>query len=583
LAALVPLRVRRTAAAETMLLSLTIRNFVLIEDAEIDLPAGLTALTGETGAGKTLLTQALELLLGERAEEGMVGPRGEEALVQGVFELGPQEISRLPAELVDLCDLEPGQLIVTRRLHRGGRNRAFLGETAVTLQSLGGVVGSLLAFSGQHEHRRLLHPWYQREVLDAFAGSEAADLLTRYRLAYDEVRRLTALLAERRAAAEGDARERELLRFQVTELAAAAPDADEEAALAREQRRLSRAEELAQAATASAALLGGEGEEPDVSSLLASARSRLASLAGVDDELDASASALLEAEALIEEAARSLRRYSENVEVDPGRLSQVEERLRLYIDLARKYGVAPGELADLLEGLREVLTELDGRREDLSTLEDRRRQTEDEARELAARLSAIRQAAAPVLQAAVETELEALDMPGTDFSVAVRSRADRELGPSGTDEIEFFLSANPGLPARPLARSASGGELSRVLLGLKAALRGIEGTETVVFDEIDAGIGGRTAIAVGRKLWELGRENQLLVVTHLPQVAAFADHHLLIEKSQPGQTAATRLRPLDERGALEELCRMMGGEPGDPGALEHARRLRDRAAAGLLD
>lgn len=570
-----------------MLASLSIRNFVLIEDAVLEFGPGLTVLTGETGAGKTLLTQALELLLGERAAEGLVGAAGEEALIQGVFELTPRELARVPLEVAELAGLSvdsasPTELIASRRLHRTGRNRAFLNGAAVTLASLQQALSGLLAFSGQHEHRRLLEPGYQRQVLDAFVGEEAAAVFTAYGQAYREVREAEALLAAARDSAGQRAQERELLGFQVGELEDAALSLEEEAELLREQRRLSRAEELATVAAQAAALIRGEGGGGDILGLLGLVRGRLGSLCGVDEELDQAAGLVVDASELLTDAARQLSSYADRVEVDPARLSAVEERLGLYNDLSRKYGGSTRAAVAFLESGSERLRELQAYEEDLSSLEARRGEAAGRALELATRLSELRRQAAPQLQLAIETELAGLGMGETCILVEVRSR-EGELGPAGADEVEFLFAPNPGLPARPLARTASGGELSRALLSIKAALAGLEGGETLVFDEIDAGIGGRTATAVGRKLWELSRENQLLVVTHLPQVAAFSRHHFLIQKDTSPAGTVTRLLALDQEASLEELCRMMGGEPGDHVALEHARGLRDRAAAGLLD
>lgn len=567
-----------------MLVSLGIRNFVLIEDASLDVAQGLTCLTGETGAGKTLLTQALGLLRGERAEDGLVGEGGDDALIEAVFEVSAGEVDTLPRETVELAGLAPGELVATRRLHRSGRNRCFLNGVSVTLGVLGDVVGGLVSFSGQHEHRRLLEPDYQRVVLDAFAGPAVAGVREEYGAAWAEAREAGRLLADQETSRAQSAQERELLGFQVAELETAALSVSEEEALVVEQRVLARAEELVLRALEAAECLRSDGEGAAASSLLAQARGRLGSVAGVDPAIDEVLVSLEEAAYAVDEAARGLRSYADRVVVDPGRLASVEERLRTYADLARKYGGSTASAVEHLRAGRERLGALEAAADDMADLVRRRDAAGSRSLELAGRLTTLRREAAPHLQRAIEQQLTDLGMPETRVAVQISSTEGFALlSQAGADTVEFLLAPNPGLPLRPLARTASGGELSRTLLAIKAALAGLERPETLVFDEIDAGIGGRTATAVGRKLWQISRDCQAVVVTHLAQVAAYAERHYLIDKQvQEGQTV-TRLVALDAAASLEELSRMMGGEPADPGALAHARTLRDRARSGLID
>ncbi|GAB4250635.1 MAG: DNA repair protein RecN [Thermoleophilia bacterium] len=567
-----------------MLISLSIRNFVLIEDAVLELAPGLTVLSGETGAGKTLLTQALGLLLGERAADGLVGEAGDEATIEAVFALQPEDLSGLDPDTAELLDLAGGELVATRRLHRTGRNRCYLNGTAVTLATMAEVLGGLVSFSGQHEHRRLLEPAYQRVVLDAFAGEHAQALLREYRVAWEHAREAARRLKEEEQVRDARDRERELLTFQVEELRAAALSPEEEGNLEAEQRLLARAEEVLRAGSEAAALLRAEDDTPDVGSLLAAVRSRLTSLGGLGPDLDAAAAEVEEAAYLLDDAAHRLRAFLAGVQIDPGRLREVEERLLVYSELARKYGGSTEAALAFLEEKRQRLAELEQAESDLASLVRDHQAWSARALELAAALTSAREQAAPRLEQAVEIQLRDLGMSEARLLVVVESRPGWDgLGPTGADTVEFQLAAHPGLPARSLARTASGGELSRTLLAIKCALAGLEGGETLVFDEIDAGIGGRTATAVGRKLWELSRQSQLVVITHLPQVAAFAERHVLIEKQSRADTAVTRVTALDPEAAARELSRMMGGEPGDPAALAHARTLRDRAATGLID
>ncbi|MHB9148843.1 MAG: DNA repair protein RecN [Thermoleophilia bacterium] len=567
-----------------MLISLSIKDYVLIEDAALELGPGLTVLSGETGAGKTLLTQALGLLLGERAADGLVSEQSEEALIQGVFELSDAQVGAVAEDTRDLLDLQPGELVATRRLSRAGRNRCFLNGISVPLGVLSEALGDLISFSGQHEHRRLLKPSHQLEVLDAFAGPDQERDLREYRTSWTDARDLEARLRLLLAGTREREREAELLRFQVEQLEAAALDVGEERELEAEQRRLSRIEEMAGACAGAASLLRMEDVGSDAAGLVSTARSRLSAFEGLDSSLDESVAALSEAGGLIDEAVRSLRSLVASLEPDPARLNTVDERLQVYAEMGKKYGGTTEAAVAYLVEASQRLGVLEASESDAGETAERlaecRRRCVGSARALSDR----RADAADRLQAAIRPQLIDLGMDDGSVIVALETaEAWDDLAPTGADTVEFQLVANRGLPPRSLARTASGGELSRVLLAVKTALLGYEQAETVVFDEIDAGVGGMTATAVGAKLKEISAKSQVIVVTHLPQVAAFADRHYVIRKEVTADRTVTRLEPLDEAGAVQELCRMMGGAPGDPGAIAHARSLRDRATAGLID
>jgi len=569
-----------------LLASLSIRNFVLIEDASVGFGPSLTVLTGETGAGKTLLTQALGLLMGERAPEGLVGNLRDDALLEAVFELSEREALLVPEEIREFANVEAGDLIASRRLSRSGRNRCFLNGVTVPLAHLGAALGGLIAFSGQYEHRRLLEPEYQRDVLDAFAGAGAE--VHEYRAVFRATVEAGRRLAEADAAREEHTRERELLEFQVAELRQAALSQTEEEELLAEQRLLARAEEMKAGLSAAAHLLNTEGIGPaegaDCLSSASRARALAAPFEGLDATLDEQIAALNDVYFRMAEVARDLRRFAESTVVDPARLGEVEARLRLYTDLGRKYGGSTAAAVEFLCAGEERLVFLEEQQEDIGRLTEERRKGVERCLELALSLSSRRNGAATRLEEVVERELADLDMAASRVIVKVNDRDDWEgLSDFGGDTVEFLLASNPSLPPRPLARIASGGELSRTLLAVKCALLGVEGPETLVFDEVDAGVGGLTALSVGKKLKELAQANQVIVITHLPQVAAFADEHYRIEKSVVGSGTVTRLTRLDAEAALRELSRMMGGRPDDEGALAHARALRDRAASGLLD
>ena len=565
-----------------MLASLSIRNFVLIEDAVLEFSDGLTALTGETGAGKTLLTKALGLLMGERAEDGLVGSSGDEALIQAVFVLDAALLGQVPEDLRDLAGLDgPGEVIVTRRLGKAGRNRCYVNDAAVTLAAMGSLAGGLLSFAGQHEYRRLLDPAYQLAVLDKWAGGETLDLSARYRAAFAAAKESSHLLEESLRARNERLREIELLRFQTAELAAAGLSLEDEATLQTEQRVLSRAEDLQRNLGLAAELLNSDTSDSDAAELIGQAGGLVGGLSAVDPEVEAFAATIREAHYGLTELSRELRHYVDRVNVDPARLQTVDDRLRLYTDLARKYGGSTPAAVDYLESSVDRLGNLEQGEEDLTRLQERSEAGKALAAELAAALTEARRKAAPALERAVADQLAGLGMVSAVMTVSQVSRAGWEgLRDSGADSVELLLAANPGQPPRSLAKTASGGELSRVLLGLKCALAGAGGDETLVFDEIDAGIGGRTAVAVAQKLRELAERSQVVVITHLSHVAALATRHYAIEKSNDGGGATTRLSLLEGPAVVEELCRMMGGSLDDAEAMAHARDLRERAVGG---
>jgi DNA repair protein RecN (Recombination protein N) len=572
-----------------VLASLSIRNFVLIEDAVLEFEPGLNVLTGETGAGKTLLTRALGLLMGERAEDGLVGQAGPEAVIQAIFQLNRAETEDLPAHVTEMIGpLDSGELIITRRLGREGRNRCYVNDTAVTLALLGSAVGGLLSFAGQHEYRRLLDPSYQLSVLDQWAGADVTELAGEYAAAFRRSREAGRLLEQSRKNEASRRREIELLRFEVGELSAAHLSLEEEAALVSELRLLSRAEEILTSTALAAESLradgAGDAERPDAAHLVTQAIAHLSGLAGVDPSLDRTLASLTELHYQIVDIARELHSYVDCVSVDPERLETVNTRLRLYMDLGRKYGGSTEAAVKRLAEAKERLESLEFSEDDLVRLEEERAAQAARAVELAQLLGQRRREAAPRLEESVAAQLSDLGMPSAALRIDVRSSYEwQDLHEAGGDAIEFLLVANPGQEPRSLARTASGGELSRVLLGIKCALAGAGGSETLIFDEIDAGIGGRTAVAVANKLRELAQRSQVIVVTHLAQVAASADCHYVIDKLSDPASTVTRLSKAEGENVVTELCRMLGGRPDDLEAMAHARQLRDRAVEGLLD
>ena len=546
-----------------MLLELRIENLLLIERAELRPGQGLTAITGETGAGKTVLAHALDLLLGGKPRSGIVRPGAPEAYVEGVFELPPGLIEQ--PELADLRERvgeELDEIVLARRVSAEGRSRAFVqgrSATAADLQALG---GQMVAFFGQHEHRRLTLASAQLDLLDGFCGGDQLDLRARLGAAHGRMRQLEGALAELRERAGTRDRDLDLLAFEIEEIDELDPSEEEKASLEAERSRLRQLDGLLAAAGAGAEAITPSGDDPGVAALLAGTENLAGAVAGADAELDALAERLSALRLEAEDLGADLRRYADSLEGEPGRLDVVEERLELYDRLERKHG---GNVAAVLahaercraERERLERAEVETERSEAALVEARA-----ERDKLAGRLGAARRKAAPKLAELVLEELSSLAMEGASFEVVLEPR--EEIGPSGAERVEFMLAPNPGVPAAPIRDAASGGELSRVMLALMT-VAGTGESRTLVFDEVDAGVGGQTARAVGERLRALGDTRQVLCITHLPQIAALASAHFRIEKSAETDTALTTVEALEGDGVVAELCRMLGAEASDNG------------------
>ena len=560
-----------------MLHELRVENLLLIERAELRLGPGLNALTGETGAGKTVLAHALDLLLGGKPRPGIVRPGAAEAYVEGVFAL-PEE---LRAELGDRLAPDADEVVLARRVSAEGRTRAYLGGRSATAADLRDVGGALLSFYGQHEHRKLTLASAQLEILDGFCGPEQAERRAACAAAHAEARAAEAALEELRGRAGARDRELDLLVWELEEIERAEPSEAEEAGLAAERERLRHLEGLRGAVAGGlAALEGGDDGDYGVSSSgaaggaatasLAAAAASLSALQGVDPALDTLAE---RAQALAVEAddlAGELRRYGEGIDATPGRLDEVEERLALFDRLKRKHGGTIAAVLAHAEDCARRRAELEGAEE---ALEDGLQRLEAARAELAERAAAVhdaRAAAGPELADAVRERLAELAMEGASFAVELSPR--EAPGPSGADEVEFLIAPNPGVPAGPLRETASGGELSRVMLALMS-VAAEAGPATLVFDEVDAGIGGQTARAVGEQLRALAEGRQVVCITHLPQIASLADRHFTIVKDASGETARTTVTELDRGSVVGELVRMLGADEADVAARRHAKEL----------
>jgi DNA repair protein RecN (Recombination protein N) len=577
--------------------SLGLAGLGVIDSAELELGSGLTVLTGETGAGKTMVVTSLQLLLGGRASADLVRAGSDRARVAARFEVTSQHT------VVDQVrdaggEVDDDTLTAVRTVSAGGRSRAALGGAAVPVAMLVDVGADLVAIHGQHDQSRLALPARQLELLDRFGGLTglAAEVATEFARLRDLRTEREQLVAER----QERLREADLLTFGVGEVSTVAPKAGEDAELLAEEERLAYAVDLKQAAISVASQLSED--ERSVSSHLAELQRALDAVRAHDVRLDAMASRLSEIGYLVADLASDLNAYNDSVEADPARLGEVQDRRAALTALQRKYGP---QLADVLAWASQAevrLLELSSTDDRLAALESEIAQSGATWSELATELSNGRVSAATTLSKHVTDELAALAMPDAELVVDVSPRVVEQggevggtsdsssrivlatpggrqvvAGASGFDDVAFLLKPHRGAPASPVQRGASGGELSRVMLAIEVVLADADPVPTVVFDEVDAGVGGSAAVEVGRRLSLLGRSRQVLVVTHLPQVAAFADRHWMVQKSTTGDVTASGVTELDEAARVKELTRMLAGLADSSSGQAHAEELLEVA------
>ena len=556
-----------------MLHELRIENLLLIERAELRLGEGLNVITGETGAGKTILAHSLDLLMGGRARPQIVRPGAEEAYVEGSFAL--QDGLLEDPELAPLAERLPEgatEIVLGRRVGASGRTSAYVQGRAATAADLQALGGRLLAFYGQHEHRKLMLASAQMEILDGYAGAEHLELRDRYRRAHSEATTIRAELDELREREGARERDLDLYRYELAEISSAAPDADEEGELSSERERLRHAEGLREAAGAAlGALSGAEQEGGGAAAAAGEAESALAARADVDPELDRLAERVRALSVEVGDLGAELRSYLDGVDAEPGRLEQVEERIEALERLKRKHGGTIESVLAHAERCREEIERLEHAEERGAQLEAALAKAEKLVTELGAELSQGRRGAAEGLQQAVAAELEQLAMAGGSLRVRLERHPDGP-GRSGCEAVELLVATNPGIEPAPLRDAASGGELSRVMLALCGLAEG--GSDaTLVFDEIDAGVGGNTARAVGERLRRLGAGRQLICITHLPQVASLATAHFRVSKASADGRATASVERVEGEELVAEICRMLGADRDDEAASRHAREL----------
>lgn len=552
-----------------MLSYILIRNFTIIEYLELELDHGMTTLTGETGAGKSILIDAIGLVLGDRTDSRVVHPNADKAEITASFDL-----EKLPATLDWLVahDLEAEDNVCTIRriITQEGRSRAYIGGSPTTLQMLKELGQQLVDIHGQHAHQSLLNRDTQRNLLDLHANQQ--DLLEKLANTYH---RWSSLKSELQAIEENDNARQErldLINFQFQELETAAPEPDEVNKLEEEHQRLSHATHLLENVQNAYAHIFES--EPDANGLLSQAITALEHAADFDKQITQPLELLSNAQIEIQEAATELRRYTDSLKIDPAGLDEISSRLALLQSLARKHRCTPDSLQSRLKALRTEREQLLNRDEHLGKLQSQLETAKDEYWKLYKQVSNGRAKAAKILSQAVTQAMQKMGMSEGHFAILVKTASNPLPTVHGPDRVEFQVTVNRGQPLRPLAKVASGGELSRISLALQLAAKQDQRIPILVFDEVDSGIGGGIAEVVGRMLRQLGNDRQILCVTHLPQVAAQAHHQLAVRKINADQTTQTKIMPLKtEHARIEELARMLGGVDITPRSQAHAEEM----------
>ncbi|GGN51052.1 DNA repair protein RecN (Recombination protein N) [Actinoplanes campanulatus] len=580
-----------------MLEELRITGLGVIDDTTLRLSSGMNVITGETGAGKTMVVTGLGLLFGGRADAGRVRADPGRAVVEGRLKLGGTLGDAVRTRITDAggeAD-DDGSVLLSRTVTAEGRSRAHVGGRSMPVSTLSELGEQILAVHGQSDQLRLLRPSEQRSALDRFAGPEHEKLLESYREAFGRWRSVVEDLADRRRNARQRSQEADLLKLGLDEITRVDPQPGEDDDLRNEVQRLEHAEGLRVAATlAGQALAGGvevADDTPDATQLLGLARRTLEGQAQVDPSLADLAARIEEAATLVGDVSSELSAYLGTLDADPARLEAIYERRAALRGLTRKYADDIDGVIAWAEHAKTKLSELDTSDELLEELDRERQRLEASVAELAGRLTAARREAAGRFSEAVSVELAGLAMPHARVEVAVLTRAPSRdepavtvdgatvaAGADGADEVELRLLAHPGAPALPLQKGASGGELSRVMLAIEVVFAGAGGPPTLVFDEVDSGVGGTAAVEIGKRLARLARTHQVLVVTHLPQVAAFADRHLVVAKDTGGAITTSGVRIVEETERARELSRMLAGLPDSDLGIAHAEELLSVAA-----
>lgn len=551
-----------------MLTHIHIKDFAIVDELELELGTGMTALTGETGAGKSILVDALGLALGDRGDAGVVRHGAERAEVSAGFDLAhaPDALAFLQAQELDM----EADCLVRRTISREGRSRGYINGRPVPMQSLKELGDRLVDIHSQHEHQSLLRRDTQRQLLDDYAGDPG--LVQEVARLYRDWKTKTQELEALRGAADERTARLELLRFQVRELDELDPQDDEAARLHDEHSRLAHAGQLLETCHGAVTDLY-ENDEGTVHGQLSRIVAALDPVCDIDPALNTTRDMLNEALIQVQEAADELRHYAERLDLDPGRLEWLDTRLGSFHQLARKHRVDPDELPRLRERLHQELETLDHADEHVDALQDAVQTLRNDYRERARQLGRKRRDASRALNRQVTDAIQHLGMAGARFEIGVDARDSDDPAPSGLETVEYRVSTNPGQPLKPLTKVASGGELSRVSLALQVVLANNTRIPTLIYDEVDTGIGGGVAEVVGQQLRQLGDVRQVLCVTHLPQVAAQAHHHMEVHKQTVADETRTGIRELDPERRVDEVARMLGGTDITDQSRAHAREM----------
>lgn len=558
-----------------MLRLLRIRNFAIIDELELEFDGGLSVITGETGAGKSIILDAIGLILGNRSNADIIRSGADEATVEALFDIGKNEAleKKLSSFGVDLKS-QDHELLVKRTVQKNGKNRIFLNGELITLTQLAHVCEDLVDLCSQHEHQSLSKSSYQLDLLDRYGG--LIDLKRTVKEMYSALRsketELDSLLGH-----GGEARTEDFLKFQLSEIEEFGPQEGEEESLTQERKRLIHASSLQESMGYVLGLLDSSSSEAlDVLTLVGKAQQRLAKSQEQDPSLATFSAALERAKVELQDASFGLNQYADALEIDPSRLEAVEKRLNDWTRLKKKYGATLNEILTTRDKLQSELYEFSHKQERISKLESQLSHLKEEYAITAGDLSKRRKAIAKTLEETIQQELSELMMPKTRFQVGFE---ETDWGPDGLDKLQYLFSPNPGEALKAIGKIASGGELSRVMLGIRRTIADRGGIGVYLFDEIDAGIGGQTASIVGKKLRSVAKYNQVICITHLPQVAAYANRHYSVEKKVVGGRTISQIHALSNKTRVEELARMLGGLNVTEKSKAHAKELLKQAEA----
>lgn len=550
-----------------MLTELNIRNFAIIDELNVSFTGGLNVITGETGAGKSIIIGAVGLLLGERASSDLIRSSEETAAVEALFDIS--EKGQLKEKLMNAGCYEGDELVVKRIVARSGKNRVYINGNLSTLNMLSSISETLVNISGQHEHQVILNAENHIDILDEFGS--LLSLRSEFTNLYDEYQALRSRLDELETVNRESGKREEFLRFQLKEIEDAGIIAGEDSSLAKEKNILANARKLTEYAAKSYDILYEKSSS--ILEELGGAINNIKEIEKIDPELNISGQELDSIFYSLEDVALILRDYMKNISFDPGRLEEIEDRLEYLGRIKRKYG---GTLEGVLKSKDDIGNEL----KNISSVEEDIKQLSEEISsrkalllEKGSHLSRRRREAAGVLKEAIEGEIHALRMADAEFEVAFKESVEDEINSKGVDIVEFYLSTNVGEELKPLNRIASGGELSRIVLAMKKVLAGAGSVGTIIFDEVDSGIGGATAGIVGEKLKEVSKNHQVICITHLPQIACFGDSHFLVSKRVSGEKTNSRVSVLSEPERFDEITRMLSGIEATEKAREHAREM----------